>query len=468
MPSTTLMTKTSSPEAETSNSFVERWLLAPKLIFFCIGAIKCCMGSSILRNGYTNWGLDMCESSPSGLVHIASIIGTLVLSKIADKSKMYRYTMAVCVIGYALLVLAMGFPSVPLSINPSSRFMLFQLLQALQQIFLAGFYPIANALVLNKLSSKSKDSYGRQRMFAPLGYLSSVLFYRALLYFYELKEFDFIVYLRVLVFLSVLFLVALIIFKCSEMRDQPDKNFEIIEKPNSQVSLYPQYSNQPATIVQKNESNSVSPFKKVFTDPKFFILFIAFIIAGFNGAYVKLSYIYLIVKLTSVNYFRIDTLYDIGSFCLIGLAEASVYFFDERITQALGDSWMMAIGYALLILRTLAFTFMTKESINMTLFISYLTQGITTGLISLSAVHFASELAAGATSATAQSIFDVPLSSLAIFLTLLFMNFYGHGRSGSISVAYIVISIIGAITLIPVMFLDKIFPKKSSQKTSFV
>lgn len=459
------MTKASSPETEASKSFVERWLLAPKLIFFCIGAIKCCMGSSIPRNGYTNWRLEKFQTYQSGLVHIASIIGSLVLSKISDKSKMYRSTMAICVIGYALLVLAMGFPSVPLSINQRSRVMLFQLLQALQHLFLAGFYPIANALVLNKLTSKSKDSYGRQRMFAPLGHLSLVLFYRALLNFYELKEFDFIVNLRVLVFFSGLFLITLIIFKCSEMREQPDKYIEIIETPNNQVSLYPQYSNQPASIVQKKESDSVSPFKKVFTDPKFLILFIAFIIAGFNSAYVKISYMYLIDKLTDFN-FKIDSLNELGSFSLTSLAEASVYFFDERITQAVGNSWMMAIGYVLLILRTLGFAFMTKENIPITFFISNSIQGIPTGLISLSAVHFASELVAGATSANAQSIFDIPLSSLTILLALLFMDTYGN--SGSIPVAYIVISIIGAVTLIPIMFLDKLFPRKSSQKTSSV
>ena len=35
------------------------------------------------------------------------------------------------------------------------------------------------------------------------------------------------------------------------MREQPDKYIEIIGTPNNQVSLYPQYSNQPASIVQK-------------------------------------------------------------------------------------------------------------------------------------------------------------------------------------------------------------------------
>lgn len=150
------------------------------------------------------------------------------------------------------------------------------------------------------------------------------------------------------------------------------------------------------------------------------------------------------------------------------IAEALVYFFDDQITQFLGKNLMMALGLALLIIRTLCFTLMTPESITTKLFILNSVQGFLSGLFGLAAVQSASELVAGSNSAMAQCIFYIAPSGLATFLVNLYLNAVDNFSLNIVKGSYIGIGVLCTIILIPIMFLDKISPKKSSQKTSTV
>ena len=452
---------------DNSNSFNERWSIAPKLLFFCIGAIIFCLGDSLSRCGTECWELTTVQTLPNMSVHISSIVGSLVLSGIADNYGRYRSTLAACIIGYMLLVLGFG---TPLPISQDAREIWFMFLLCIQSFLLAGLYPIANALVLNKLASKPKNYYGRQRMFAPLGHLAVALFFRVLSYIVnrEAQSFDLIVHFIVLVFFSALFLGALSSIetetKDSGMRGQEVGNAENVEKSYSlhnESSFYAHHFKQPVSI-EKDEQVSVSPFRKLFTEPKFLVLFFGLLIAGVNGSFLRISWRLLIRYLTENNF---QGYMDKEAVYISCIAEASIYCFDENITQVLGINMTMALGHGLLILRTLGFAFMTPESINMKTFIFNSVRGFPNGLISLSAVHVASELASGA---TAQSIFDITLSGLASFIAYTISEISFAGRLSSIVLVYITMGILGAIIILLIVFLDKMFPRKLSQKTSSV
>ena len=450
---------------DNSKSFKERWLIAPKLLFFCIGAIFFSMGDSFSRSGTESWGLIRVQTLPNICVHISSIVGSFILSGIADKSGRYRSTLAACIIGYVLLVFGIG---TPLPISQDAREIWFMFLLCIQGFLLAGLYPLANALVLKKLASKSKNYYGRQRMFAPLGHLTVALFFRVLSNNLERQSFDLVVHFLVLVFFSALFLGALSSIeteaKDSGMREQEVANAEKVEKSYShynESSFYAHHFKQPVSI-EKDEPAPVSPFRKLFTEPKFLVLFLGLLIAGVNGSYLKISWRLLIRYLNETNF---EGYMDEEAVYITCVAEASIYCFDENITQILGNNLMMALGHVLLILRTLGFIFMTSENIKMKTFVFNSVRGIPKGLLTLNAVHTASELAKGA---IAQSIFDTTLSGLATFITYNISEITFAGRLGKIATVYLTMSILGVIIIIPIVFLDKIFPRKSSQKTSSV
>ena len=435
-------------------------MIAPKLLFFCIGAIIFCMGDSFSRSGTESWNLTRIQTLPNMCVHISSIVGSFILSGIADKSGRYRSILVACIIGYVLLVFGIG---TPLPISQDAREIWFLILLCIQGILLAGLYPIANALVLNKLASKSKNYYGRQRMFAPLGQLTVALFFGVLSKILGRQSFDLVVHFLVLVFFSALFLGALSHIeteaKDSGMRGQGVGNPENVEKSYSlynESSFYAHDFKQPVSI-EKDEP----VFRKLFTEPKFLVLFLGLLIAGANCSYLNITW-RLVFGYLNVNNF--EGYMDKGAVYISCIAEASIYCFDENITQILGNNLMMALGHGLLILRALGFVFLTPKNIKMKTFIFNSISGFPNGLISLSAVHIASELASGA---TAQSIFDITLNGLATFIAY---NIYEitFDCLGQIATVYLTMSILGAIIIIPIVFLDKIFPRKSSQKTSSV
>ena len=459
------MTRTYWPD--NSKSFKESWLIAPKLLFFCIGLVSFCMGNSISSYVVVNWGLSRPQSMASLCELVASVVGSLVFSNRADKRNIYRTTLAVCIIGFFLMTL--GFGPHQMFHHQGSLPMLYRLFNSLLQFFLAGLYPVANALVLKKLASNSKNSYGRQRMFAPLGHLFVVLLIHVLQHFLQQHSLDFIIHLGLLALFSAVFLGVLFIFeteaKDSGMRGQEVGNSENVENSYSPCDESP--LKHPDSI-EKDEPVSVSPFKKLFTEPKFLVLFLGLLIAGVNRIFLKISWKLQVGILTENNfqgYMGKEAVY------ITCIAEALVYYFDENITQILGNNLMMALGHGLLILRTLGFAFMTPENINMKTFIFNSVQGIPNGLISLSAVHIASELASGA---TAQSIFDIPLRGLAfIFAMIIFENSWcwevdSIRQVVSIRTICLSMSILGAIIILPIVFLDKIFPGKLSKKTSSV
>ena len=82
------------------------------------------------------------------------------------------------------------------------------------------------------------------------------------------------------------------------MRGQEVGNAENVEKSNSLYNeslFYVENFEHPASI-DKDESISFSPFKKLFTEPKFLVLFIGFLIAGVHSRY-----------LNSVGYIRFES-----------------------------------------------------------------------------------------------------------------------------------------------------------------
>ena len=456
------MTRTYLPD--NSRSFKERWLIAPKLLFFCIGVITFCMGDSISRIGGDNWGLSTYQTFSSVYEFAASVVGSLVFSNRADKRNNFRTILAVCVIGLFFTVMEFGPNQMPSYQGPLP--MLYRVFICFIQFFSAGLYPVTSALVLKILSSNSKTSYGCQRMYVPLGHLFVVLLFCAFQHFLQQQPLDFIVHLGILFLFSVVFLGVLFIFdtkvKSFEITGQEAGNAESVEKSNSlydESSFYTENFEQLASI-DKNESISVSPFKKLFADPKFLILFIGFLIAGINSSYLKISWIYQIRILAGTDFERYMENEATYISCV---SEALIYCFDEKITQILGNNLMMALGHGLLILRTLSFAFMNPEDVNTKTFIFNSVSGIPNGLISLSAVHTASELASGA---TAQSIFDIPIRGLAILFAIIIFEISWRFQVVSIRTAYISMSILGAIIIIPIVFLDKIFPRKLNKKTS--
>ena len=97
---------------------------------------------------------------------IAFVIGSVLFSGIADESKKYGSTFAVCIIGHVLIIMGMRVCPLQTFISQDTREMCFELLQIMRHFLMAGFHPIANAIALS-----SKGSFGGQRMFLPLGRL---------------------------------------------------------------------------------------------------------------------------------------------------------------------------------------------------------------------------------------------------------------------------------------------------------
>ena len=428
------MTRTHNPDA--SNSFNERWLLISKLMFFCIGVIELCMGESIFHTGAEIHSISNSGTKRNMMACIAFAIGSVLYSGIADESKKYGSTLAVCIIGHVLIILGMKVCPLQTFIDQDTREMCFELLQIVRHFLMAGFHPIANAIALS-----SKGSFGSQRMFLPLGRLFMTLIL--------LVSSDVNVRFGVLVFFSSVSLAAIFIFEIKV------KSFD---KSKEQMID----NDQP---VSDDEPILVSPFRKLLTEPKFIVLCIGLLIAGINDIFIQASWKSQFLFVTGYRYRGNMKLGTTFVFCI---AEALIYFFDDQIIQFLGKNLIMALGLILLIIRALCFAFMTPENIKMKLFILNFAQGFLSGLFGLAAVHCASDLVSGSTSAIAQSIFYIVPSGLATFLVNLYLNAINNFTLNNVKGSYIGISVLSSIILIPTMFLDKIFPKKSSQKTSTV
>ena len=84
-------------------------------------------------------------------------------------------------------------------------------------------------------------------------------------------------------------------------------------------------------------------FKRLFTEPRFIILFIGLLISGFNSSYVKVTFKAFINSLADEDYsiklMKNETLY------LSCIFDAAVYFSHKQMIQSFGTNWMFAIGH---------------------------------------------------------------------------------------------------------------------------
>lgn len=417
-------TKPATVVSPTESPFAEKFLIYPKLMFFCIGVISFCLSDP--SSTLPRWRAHMM---PLILLILSSIIGSLILSIITDKYKMYRSMLAI--IGIALPLLATFYPLQEAVQQDFYSLLPFHLLYVFQYFFLGGLVPIANALTLGKITST--EQYGAQHAFAPLGYLCFALL------FAQFPIMDFSFNYNIMLFFSIIFLVALYKF---------DVNADVAG----------QYQAKEQTQYKKDQS---SPFKRLFTEPRFIILFIGLLISGFNSSYVKVTFKAFINSLADEDYsiklMKNETLY------LSCIFDAAVYFSHKQMIQSFGTNWMFAIGHGLLVLRTLGFYFITPgDDVPKKVFLFDITQGIISGLITLTSVQTAADLASNTVSATSQSIFNIAHTSLASFVVF----FVSVIELTSIRTIYVTTSVLGIIILIIIGgFLDELFPRKSNPKS---
>lgn len=382
-------------------TFQSKNLIFVRLLFFLISILLNSFCSDVFGIIQEKWQVDRDSLQPPVSYYFAGIIGSILFSLIADKTKKHRYVLIICIAGYTIFSLALLLPSHIKITSIGDPHFYFPLLQTINYFFAPAIYAILNAIAMSEVVDR--NLFGQNSITELLGHVYMIKLFKNLKLMKFSNQAISHIYALILLISAALIIFILNSFKSrieSVTTEDLGENEEEDDK-NEKFSM-----SAPAMLLVESKP---SIWKKLLSF-KLLIFLLAFLITGFNFSFVEkffvsFSKLFINDEGSTINHLSMII------FCSIAIVmfDILVHVFYKQIYQMLGIKGFFNLGIFLLMIRNFAYYFLNLNEKNNGMIISMIevARGLGKVLFILSISRVASEFSNNTYAATMQSIFNI-------------------------------------------------------------
>lgn len=169
-------------------SFFERWLIMPKLLYFLLNAYVYGFHSLMAIFFLEKWKMTYYAYGFASSVIVTNFFGAMVWGGLADRTGRYKTIIIISVILYTAVAIGILFPVFEDESQKLYRYIYVFIGLGLFNFFLSAAFPLLDAQILGMMAANpriSKEQFNNQRMFGAVGHLAATL---ASMHLYNRKE----------------------------------------------------------------------------------------------------------------------------------------------------------------------------------------------------------------------------------------------------------------------------------------
>lgn len=398
------LTPTCPGEIDHEDSFVERWLLIPKILYFAMTLFVYSYSSTMGFFFKETMGFNNYQYGYASSLVVAAFFGSMIWSRLADMTGKYKTIIIFTSLMYSISVAALV---VPVFDNNRSLRLIYNFIGFLAyNFFLSASFPLVDALIMGMLESKktlNKEQFGFQRMFGCFGHLASTLISMGLyngasthkVWGLEMRG-----WFQIIMIVVISLLYSLVIFYLvpdippSNRLPSTNHHYDNIDDSNEKTK---------ASDDLKSEISVKNKNMKILKSPGFLFFMLFVTVSGIVN-----SIIHNFQKIVAVCIWNQDK--SLTSYIDIGRAvsEFSVYIFSRRLRSQFGVYWVLAFSQLTGILRLWGYGLVSTDDMlaRPLSIILELVKGFNSGLLSSSAIIIASDLAPTGCESVAQGLYS--------------------------------------------------------------
>lgn len=169
-------------------SFFERWLIMPKLLYFLLNAYVYGFHSLMAIFFLQKWKLTYYMYGYASSVIVTNFFGAMFWGGLADRTGRYKTLIILSVLLYTTVAILILFPVFEAESQAIYRYIYIFVGLGFFNFFLSAAFPLLDAQILGMMAANpriSKEQFNNQRMFGALGHLAATL---ASMHLYNGKE----------------------------------------------------------------------------------------------------------------------------------------------------------------------------------------------------------------------------------------------------------------------------------------
>ena len=381
----------------------DEMLFYPKALYFGLNLVVYVMHALSANYFLDVWKLPIYKFGYISSLQGFNFFGSLVWSHVADKINRPRLIIGLCATVYCVMMCALQANPFDKEKQVIATSVYMALVNGTAQFFLAGCFPLLDALILALLSRdprNSKEIFGRQRLWGTFGHCAAT--YIGITGKFLMGYAG----LFVMLVACTSFFVSMVVLGIPS---------------NLNVNIHAgghhghgggshQNERKDAAQIERERPTVGSPTIRLLSNPHF-LFFMAFIlIAGYVRAIMTNFQAYFISKVMLQK----DTFVGHAGAIRV-VTEVGVFFFGKQLMAFMGPYWMLIFSQVAGILRILGYGLIPVgvPGWELSVIPLELLKGLNTGLIVSSAVRLANDIAPRDCANTAQGLFSGIYTGLA-------------------------------------------------------
>lgn len=404
-------------------------LVLPKVLYFSLNLVVYSVHAFQAQFFMDAWNLPIYKFGYISSLQGFNFFGALLWSHVADRMGRPKMLISGCALAYCALMCGL---LLPVFDGPEERLLksaYAAILNGSAQFFLAGCFPLLDALVLAMLAKNpqnSKEIFGKQRLWGTFGHLSATY-----LSVYAIEVADYqgmygLLAICTAAFVAVVYLAIPTNIDVDIRRSSHHhRHASAAEKRRSaeeasgqeqagkKSALSPTGIDGAAAVDGEQRHRTDAPTARLLRNPHF-LFFIAFIlVAGYVRSIMTNFQSYFVEKVL-----RQDKRVVGHAGAARVITEVGVFFFGRQLMASIGPYWMLILSQMAGIGRVLGYALIPVgvPGWERLIYPLELLKGLNTGLIVSSAVRLAHDIAPDGCSNTAQGLFSGVYTGLATAL----------------------------------------------------
>lgn len=383
-------------------------LVFPKALYFGLNLVVYAVHAFQAQFFMDVWSLPVHKFGYISSLQGFNFFGALVWSHVADKSGRPKMIISICATVYCIMMCLL---TVPIFKDKKQQFYLgvyAAIVNGTGQFFLAGCFPLLDALVLAMLARdprNSKEIFGRQRLWGTFGHC--VATYICIL---SKKLMGYNGMFVSLVICTAVFIAFIYFGIPSNLDFDLKKGGHHGHGGHGEKKAANLTAAQEAAAAERDRPTVGSPTLRLLRNPHFLFFVFFVLIAGYVRA----------IMTNFQSFFLSKVLHQSDEFvghagAVRVITEVGVFFFGKQLMAWMGPYWMLIMSQVAGIARILGYAVMPVDqgSWKYSVFPLELLKGLNTGLIVSSAVRLANDIAPRDCSNTAQGLFSGVYTGLA-------------------------------------------------------
>lgn len=162
------------PVAREKESFVEYWLIMPKLLYFMLNMFVYATHSLLPKLFVEHWGFSRADYGLVTSLYVCSFLGSLFWTHYANRTGKYRAVVIMTSLAYAAVNCLMMYFKADNRWKQAAIIVGF----AATNFLLSAVFPLVDAQILGSLSKNpkfSKDQFNKQRMWSAVGHFAATM-----------------------------------------------------------------------------------------------------------------------------------------------------------------------------------------------------------------------------------------------------------------------------------------------------